>query len=155
MNIILSMQRYMRLIIFAAIIFPSPPSWAETMAIFTLNQEFSPLSSGKAKMLFKGKVKRLDDQKYSLVDWPAGSATKEQFYLGLMGQSEAKVNATRAKLIFSGKGFPPKIIKDNNFATLADFLKANPTSIGYAPLSAIPDEFNILFILQMENDNEK
>lgn len=155
MKILLFRQAYIKLLLFVCIIFNASFVVADSMAIFTASPDFSPLSSGKAKMLFKGKVKRLNDQKYSLVDWPAGSATKERFYFCLMGQSEAKVNATRAKLIFSGKGFPPKVMKDNNFSTLETLLKENPTSIGYAPTSAVPDEFNILFILQTENDNEK
>lgn len=155
MKILFLITRYIKLLIFSYLIFSPLPALADSMAIFTVNQDFSPLSAGKAKMLFKGKVKRLNNKKYSLVDWPAGSETKETFYSSLMGQSEAKVNATRAKLIFSGKGFPPKVMKDNNFSTLEAFLKANPTSIGYAPTSAISDEFNILFILQTENSNEK
>ena len=152
MKILQFIQRYIKLLVCTLLLLHSSLLLAESMAIFTSNPSFPQLSAGKAKMLFKGKVKRLDDQKYSLVDWPAGSATKEKFYQGLMGQSEAKVNATRAKLIFSGKGFPPKVIKENNFKTLETFLKSNPNCIGYAPLVNISDEFNILFILQTEGD---
>lgn len=152
MKILLFIQRYIKLLILIFLLLPSSPLLAESIAIFTLNQDFSELSAGKAKMIFKGKVKRLDNKKYSLVDWPAGSTTKKKFYMGLMGQSEAKVNATRAKLIFSGKGFPPKVMADNHFSTLENILKNNPNSIGYAPLANISDEFNILFILQTESD---
>lgn len=155
MTILFYPQHYLKLLVFVAFLFSSFVTFADPLAIFTASTDFSPLSEGKAKMLFKGKVKRLNNKKYSLVDWPAGSATKEKFYFDLMGQSEAKVNATRAKLIFSGKGFPPKVMADNNFTTLEAFMKQHPTSIGYAPTSAISDEFNILFILQTENDDEK
>jgi len=136
-----------KLLIFAVILAISPPIFAEQMAIFTASDQFSPISSGKAKMLFKGKVKRLNNKKYSLVDWPAGSPTKASFYLDLMGQSEARINAVRAKLIFSGQGYPPKVMHENDIAVLEAFLKSTPNSIGYAPLSTISDEFNILFIL--------
>jgi len=135
------------LLIFAVILAISPPIFAEQLAIFTASDQFSPISAGKAKMLFKGKVKRLNNKKYSLVDWPAGSPTKTSFYLNLMGQSEAKINAVRAKLIFSGQGFPPKVIPENNIAVLKRFLRSNRNSIGYAPVSTISDEFDILFIL--------
>jgi len=148
------MHRNIKLLIFALLLCASPSIFAESMAIFTASDQFSPISAGKAKMLFKGKVKRLNNKKYSLVDWPAGSKTKINFYLGLMGQSEARINAVRAKLIFSGKGFPPKVMPSNDVAALEELLRSTPNSIGYAPLSMVSDEFEILFTLQMENDDE-
>ena len=151
MKILLLMQRYIKLLIFSSL-FITAHLQAESMAIFTLSQDFPQLSAGKSKMLFKGKVKRLDNKKYTLIDWPVGSSNKGKFYMALMGQSEAKVNASRAKLIFSGKGYPPKVMEENNFSTLKDLLKDNPNSIGYAPLTDISDEFNILFILQVESE---
>lgn len=147
--------RYIRILIFASIILNIPTTFADSIAIITASQDFQPLSSGKAKMLFKGKVKRLDNKKYSLVDWPAGSKIKQNFYLRLMGQSETKINAIRAKSIFSGQGFPPKVIAEDNFSALEIFLKTHPNSIGYAPTSSLSDQFIVLFIIQAENNDEK
>ena len=120
---------------------------ADPLAIFTENQSLPTLTAGKAKMLFKGKVKRLDGKKFILVDWPNGSDNKVNFYYHLLGQTEAKVNAYRAKLIFSGKGFPPKVAKENNIPSLVENMKAHKNSISYAPLSDITDNFKILFII--------
>lgn len=106
-------------------------------------------------MLFKGKLKRLNNKKYSLIDWPAGSTTKKLFYQELIGQTEAKVNATRAKLIFSGKGFPPKVMDNGEMATLKTLLKTNNNSIGYALKADVSDEFTILYILETESSDEK
>lgn len=119
----------------------------DSLAIFTANQDFPNLTAGKAKMLFKGKVKRLDGEKFILVDWPNGTDNKVNFYHHLLGQTEAKVNAYRAKLIFSGKGFPPKVAKENNIPSLLESMKAQKNSISYAPLSEITDNFKILFII--------
>lgn len=154
MKIVINTPLSIKLLIFALAMF-TPPAFSDSMAIFTASQQFSSISAGKAKMLFKGKIKRLNNKKYSLVDWPAGSQIKEKFYLALMGQSEARINAIRAKLIFSGLGYPPKVMQENNIETLERFLRSTPNSIGYAPTSAISDEFNILFTLQTENNDEK
>jgi len=154
MKIFIYAQHAIKLLILVAMFAIPIPSFAESMAIFTASDQFTPLSSGKAKMLFKGKVKRLNNKRYSLIDWPAGSPTKVKFYLHLTGQSEARINAVRAKLIFSGKGFPPKVMSENNIEVLKSLLKSNANSIGYAPVSMISEEFNILFIFQAGNDNE-
>ncbi|GLS92382.1 hypothetical protein GCM10007916_34530 [Psychromonas marina] len=155
MKTVLLRCKYIKLLIFLSAIFTSNYLSAESLAIFSANDDFKKLSAGKAKMLFKGKVKRLNNQKYSLVDWPAGSDIKIQFYNDLLEQSESQINATRAKLIFSGRGFPPKEMDKNNFESLQKFLLAHPNSIGYAPASLISDEFNLLFILQTESNDEK
>lgn len=155
MRTVLFRYKYIKLLIFLSAIFTANHLSAETLAIFTASHDFDELSAGKAKMLFKGKVKQLNNKKYSLVDWPSGSQIKVQFYDDLLEQSESQINATRAKLIFSGRGFPPKEIDNNNFETLEKFLLEHPNSIGYAPTSLISDEFNLLFILQTENNDEK
>ena len=131
---------------FSALIHAETPY---SISIFTASKDFSTLSSGKAKILFQGKIKRLDRKSYSLVDWPPGSKTKKDFYKTLINQSEARVNATRAKLIFSGKGFPPKEIKENNYKTLEKYLRAHKNSIGYAPSSEISKDLTILFTIQV------
>ena len=101
----------------------SASAMAQEMVIFSFNKDFATLSSGKAKMLFRGKLKRLNKQKYLLIDWPTGSTTKVDFYQSLLGMSESKVNASRAKMVFSGKGFPPKVIESDNYLTLKTYLK--------------------------------
>lgn len=117
------------------------------LAIFTANQDTPTITVGKAKMLFKGKVKRLGGKKFILVDWPNGSSHKVNFYQDLLGQTEAKLNAYRAKLIFSGKGFPPKISNEDTFQSLTKTMQSHKNAISYAPLSDISDEFKILFVL--------
>ena len=119
----------------------------DALAIFTANQNLPTMTSGKAKMLFKGKVKRLGGEKFILVDWPNGTDNKVNFYYHLLGQTEAKVNSYRAKLIFSGKGFPPKVIDKNNFSSLKESMQEHKNAISYAPLSDISDEFKILFVI--------
>ena len=119
----------------------------DPLAIFTANQSLPKLTAGKAKMLFKGKVKRLGGKKFILVDWPNGTDNKVNFYHHLLGQTEAKVNAYRAKLIFSGKGFPPKVSKEDNFSSLTQTMTEHKNAISYAPLSDISDEFKILFVI--------
>jgi len=119
----------------------------DKIVIFTASKAFSPLSSGKAKMLFKGRLKRLNNKRFTLVDWPAGSKIKKQFYQDLLGQSEARLNAYRAKLIFSGKSVPPKSISENNASAVKSYIKNKSNSIGYASQSMISKDFTILYIV--------
>ncbi|MCK5819125.1 MAG: hypothetical protein KAH18_07695 [Psychromonas sp.] len=119
----------------------------DQIAIFTATKVFTSLSSGKAKMLFKGRIKRLNNKKIVLLDWPNGSKMKKQFYHELLGQSEARINAYRAKLVFSGKGVPPKIVQQNNYLAVEKYIKGRPNSIGYALKSMISKEFTILYVV--------
>jgi ABC-type phosphate transport system substrate-binding protein len=119
----------------------------DNLVIFTASKAFSPLSSGKAKMLFKGKIKRLNNKRVTLLDWPDGSKIKKQFYQDLLGQSEARINVYRAKLVFSGKGTPPKTVSQNNYSAVKNYIKNKPNSISYALQSMVSKEFTILYIM--------
>jgi hypothetical protein len=122
----------------------------DDIAVISFNKNFATLSVGKVKMLYRGKLKRLNGQKYALIDWPAGSAMKIDFYKSLLGQSESKINAARAKLVFSGKGYPPKVLSKDYYPTLEAYLKLHPNSIGYALLSDVSDELHILYTIKGE-----
>ena len=141
-----------KLMVLAFMLIFSPNIFANKhdIAIFSLNKNFATLSVGKVKMLYRGKLKRLNSLKYTLIDWPAGSHMKIDFYESLLGQSESKVNALRAKLVFSGKGYPPKVLSKDYYPTLEAYLKSHPNSIGYALLSDVSDGFHILYTIKGE-----
>lgn len=69
------------------------------------------------------------------VDQTEGAALRTTFYQKLTGKSQAQLKTYWSKLIFTGKGNPPKQVGDNAGVkrTLAD----NPNAIGYIDRSAL------------------
>lgn len=68
-------------------------------------------------------------------DQAESAAIRDQFYTKVTGKQAAQVKAAWSRLVFSGKGTPPK-----EFASSADvkkFVAANPDAIGYVEKSAV------------------
>lgn len=124
----------------------------EGITIFSLNSDFSPLSKSKARMLYKGKVKKLSgNNNFVLLDLPKSSKIRKTFYKNLLGKSISQMNGYWASLSFSGKGVPPEEINNDNIDTVIQWLQSNPDGIAYAPSALVPENANILFtILQGE-----
>jgi hypothetical protein len=121
-----------------------------SFAVFSLNNDFPELSKSKVRMIYKGKVKRINKKKINLVDLTDADNDKADFYDGLLGKSLSQMNGYRASLAFSGKGNLPTTISDNDIASILDWLEANPNGIAYATIKSLPEDVNVLFVLDPE-----
>lgn len=119
-------------------------------AIFSLDTGFDELSVAKARQLYRGKTKRLQGKRFELSDWPDNSSQRSDFYRYLLNKNLAQMNAHWASLSFSGKARPPKVINSPDVTALLKWMDEKPNRIGYAPLNSLPDNANILFILNSE-----
>ncbi|MCL1059712.1 hypothetical protein L2729_17210 [Shewanella gelidimarina] len=144
-----------RFVVLMATLSLSPALWAlETdadesadveFAIFSLNNDLPPLSKSKARMLYRGKSKKVGGSlKIVLVDLPETSMHREEFYSMLLGKSVSQMNGYWAGLAFSGKGSPPEELDSDDIKQILKWLNENPNGIAYAPVESVPDEVNIL-----------
>lgn len=69
------------------------------------------------------------------VDAPEGSPEREAFYRQYAGKSPAQMRAYWAKLIFTGKGFPPR--EAPSIAAVKKIVAGNPSAIGYVDESDV------------------
>ena len=128
----------------------SPAHAAEEYAIFSLDSGFEAISINKARKLYRGKTKRLNGKRVELSDWPENSAERESFYQLLLGKNAAQMNAHWAGLSFSGKARYPREIKTASTDSLVDWLDDKPNRIGYSPLSSVPENANVLYVISSE-----
>lgn len=119
-------------------------------AVFSLNNDFPELSKSKVRMIYKGKVKRINKKNINLVDLTEESSLKADFYQDLLGKSLSQMNGYRASLAFSGKGNLPVTISNNDIASILDWLEENPNGIAYATIKSLPEDVNVLFVLDPE-----
>ncbi|MEZ9840100.1 hypothetical protein AB4323_23685 [Vibrio sp. 10N.261.52.C11] len=133
-----------------SLLFLSPAHAAEDYAIFSLDSGFEEISINKARKLYSGKTKHLNGKRVELSDWPENSAEREDFYQLLLGKNAAQMNAHWAGLSFSGKARYPREIKTASTDSLVDWLDDKPNRIGYSPLSSVPQNANVLYVISSE-----
>lgn len=121
-------------------------------AVFSMNSDIPQLTKSKTRMIYKGKTKKVNGSiKIVLVDLPEYSIHREEFYSMLLGKSVSQMNGYWASLSFSGKGSPPEELTSDDIKDIIEWLNANPNGIAYAPVSAVPENANILItVLQGE-----
>ncbi|PTT87529.1 hypothetical protein DBR42_11460 [Pelomonas sp. HMWF004] len=99
----------------------------------------SPLASMTADQVagvFLGKTATLPSGAAAApADQAEGSALREHFYTKVAGKQSAQVKAAWSRLVFSGKGTPPKELSSS--AEVKKFVAANPDAIGYIEKSAV------------------
>ena len=122
----------------------------DTYAVFSLNNNFKALSKNKVRMLYRGKIKLLQGVNIELSDWSENNPTRNDFYQILLSKDVAQMNAYWARLSFSGKARPPKVIKEDSMYILLRWLAEKNTRIGYAKLALLPKSANVLYIVTKE-----
>ncbi|NRB37492.1 MAG: hypothetical protein HRU20_03365 [Pseudomonadales bacterium] len=127
----------------------SPAYAAGDMAIFSMNKELNPISKAKARMIFLGKIKTLKPVgTIVLMDWPAKSLQRQNFYRQLLNKTPEQVNNKWASLAFSGRGRPPTAMADSSVASLQQWLDKHPQGLAYAPVADVPGDANILLVVK-------
>lgn len=102
----------------------------DVVAVVSAKSAITTLSKNQVADIFLGKATRFPDGTQAVpIDLIEGSATRDEFYLRFTGKSAAQLKAHWSKIIFTGRGQPPKAVA--NSAEIKQLLAANPNAIGY------------------------
>lgn len=119
---------------------------AEVVLVVSANSPVEALSKNQAADIFLGKTSRFPNGELAVpLDQAEGARTRDEFYQNLVGKSPSQVKAYWSKLIFTGKGQPPKEIADSKVIKRA---VANSASlIGYVDRSAVDGSVKVVTVL--------
>lgn len=106
---------------------------ADVVAVVAVVSARSPLTSlSKTQIsdIFLGKTGLLPDGELAVpIDQAEGSAVRDEFYARSSGKSAAQIKAHWSKIIFTGRGQPPKEVP--NSMEVKKRVVENPHAIGY------------------------
>lgn len=80
------------------------------------------------------------------LDLPEAAATRAEFYKRATGRDLAQVKSTWSRVVFTGKGQPPKELPDA--AAVKKAVAADPKAIGYIEKSAVDGSVKTLLTLE-------
>lgn len=100
-------------------------------------------SSEDLSRVFLGKRKALESgYKVIPLNLKEGSTARDEFNDKVLGKSESQLKSYWSKLIFTGKGQPPKEMDSES--ELVELIKSNPNMIGYVNAASIPEGVSVL-----------
>jgi ABC-type phosphate transport system substrate-binding protein len=79
------------------------------------------------------------------IDQATGSGIYADFYSKATGRSVAQIREIWSRILFTGRGVPPKELSDS--AAVKRAVAANPKAIGYIEKSAVDDTVKVALAL--------
>ena len=116
---------------------------ADIVAVVSSKAPLTSLSKSQVADIFLGKTARFPDGTLALpIDQQEGSSARDEFYAVFAGKSTAQVKSHWTKIIFTGRGQPPKAV--SNSVEVRKLIAANPQAISYIERSAVDASVKIL-----------
>ena len=116
---------------------------ADVVVVVSAKSTVSALSKDQVTDIFMGKTARFPDGAPAIpIDQVEGSAARDEFYSTFANKSPAQVKAHWTKIIFTGRGQPPKSV--SNSVEVRKLITANPQAISYIERSALDSTVKVL-----------
>jgi ABC-type phosphate transport system substrate-binding protein len=109
---------------------------AEISVIVSPSNPNGTLDQATVGKIFLGKAKSFPDGTQAVpVDQDDGAAARDAFNSTILGKSASQLKSYWSRLIFTGKGTPPK--QSGNDTSVKQLVANNPNIIGYIDSSAV------------------
>lgn len=118
---------------------------AEVVIVVSTDSRLETLSRTQLTDIYLGRLNRLASGEAIVpVDQSDRSPTHEVFYRQYIGQTPAQIRAHWSRLIFTGRGQPPRTVQDDS--AMADLVATNPNAIGYLDMDHVDDSLRVVTI---------
>jgi ABC-type phosphate transport system substrate-binding protein len=115
----------------------------EIVAVVSAKSPVTALNAGQVADIFLGKTSRFPDGTQAVpIDLGEDSPARDRFYAQYTGKSPAQVKAHWSKIIFTGRGQPPR--QANSASEAKKIIADNPNAIGYIDQSQVDNSVRVL-----------
>ncbi|WP_185233363.1 phosphate ABC transporter substrate-binding protein [Teredinibacter franksiae] len=130
-------------LLFIPVLFCAATVIADT-AVIIHPSNASALDKDTVKKIFLGKTKSFPSGGTAVpINQKDGDATRAGFDQNVLGKSSSQIKAYWSKLVFTGKGTPPKEVE--NDAEIKALVANNPNIIGYIDATQVDDSVKVVF----------
>jgi ABC-type phosphate transport system substrate-binding protein len=116
---------------------------ADVVAVVSAKSPVNVLSKNQVADIFLGRTSRFPDGRQAVpIDEAEGAAARDEFYNSFTGKSSAQIKAHWSKIIFTGRGQPPKTVA--NSAEVKKLLAQSANAIGYIDRNLVDDSVRVV-----------
>jgi ABC-type phosphate transport system substrate-binding protein len=120
---------------------------AQEVAVVSAKSSVTTLSKNQLADIFLGKTTRFPDGSQVVpIDQSEGTLARDEFYAWIAGKSAAQMKAYWSRIIFTGRGQPPKAAQSSG--ETKKLVAANPNSIGYIEAKLVDDTVRVVTVTQ-------
>jgi len=138
------MSKMMALFLFVVLILTAYSTQAEIVVVMSAKSNVNNLSKDNVSGVFLGKTSTLPDGNQAVpIEQVDGQEAYKEFHRIVTEKSDSQLNAYWAKMVFSGKGNPPREVA--NSAEVLKLIADDPSMIGYLEKSAVNRTVKVVF----------
>jgi ABC-type phosphate transport system substrate-binding protein len=116
---------------------------ADVVAVVSAKSAVTSLTENQLADIFLGRVSRFPNGLLAVaIDLRDGSPERDQFYARITGKTPAQLRAYWSKIIFTGRGQPPRSVATD--LDVKKFVTANAGAIGYIDAALLDDSVRAL-----------
>lgn len=117
---------------------------AQIVIIVHPDNPIESLSDEQASNLFLGKTKTFPNGQTAVpIDQEPGNDARTMFAEKVLKRNESQIKAYWSRLIFTGKGKPPKMVEDGE--EMIGLISMNPSLIGYVEKDEVDDSVKVVY----------
>jgi len=118
-------------------------SEVDVVAVVSSKSTLTTLTKSQVAQIFLGKSDHFPDGSQALpIDQAEGTVARDAFYTKYTGKSAAVVKAYWSKMVFTGRGLPPKAV--SNSLEIRKVLAQNPNAIGYIEQNLVDSSLRVI-----------
>jgi ABC-type phosphate transport system substrate-binding protein len=118
---------------------------ADEVAVVSAKSTVTTLSKSQVANIFLGKTSRFPDGMQAVpIDQSEGTLARDEFYAWITGKSAAQMKAYWSRIIFTGRGQPPKAVPGSS--EIKKMVGANPDAIGYIEPKLVDDTLRVVTV---------
>lgn len=118
---------------------------ADVVVVVSAQNPIQTLSRAELADIYLGRMNRFPNGDPVVpIDQREGSPTYQTFYREYLGRSPAQIKAHWSKLIFTGRGQPPRAVAHSD--AVAGIVAENPHAIGYVVPGLVDDRLRVVSI---------
>jgi ABC-type phosphate transport system substrate-binding protein len=134
---------FLRAALLVSALFVVGVAQAQVAVIVNPKNATATMTADQVSLIFLGKQTTFPSgAKAQPVDLPQRSSAREEFYTKVTGKTAAQVKAAWSRMVFTGKGQPPKEM--GSTADMKKFVAANPDAIGYIETAAVDGSVKVV-----------
>ena len=120
---------------------------ADEVAVVSARSTVTTLTRSQVADIFLGKTTRFPDGGQAVpIDQSEGTPARDEFYTRITGKSAAQMKAYWSKIIFTGRGQPPRAVPSSS--ETKKLLVANPNAIGYVEPRLVDETLRVVTVTQ-------
>lgn len=130
-----------------ALFFMAGCAMADVVVVVSPSSSVTAMSQNQVSDIFLGKASRFPNGDRAVpLDLEEGSDERDQFYMKYAGKSPAQVRAHWSKIVFTGKGLPPKEVLHSQ--EIKKLIAENHNLIGYMDRSMVDAKVKVVAVME-------